>query len=117
MKSTATTKTKPEKTVDGFTIIYSHEQIPDFANETEEAKFWDTHTWSEEQRQKAKEDVDAPPIRTEQKMKGVYIKFYASDLERYHKLATIKDIPYQTLIKQFASERLYEEEKREGLLP
>ena len=50
-------------------------------------------------------------------MKGVYIKFYTSDLKRYHKLATIKNIPYQTLIKQFASERLYEEEKREGLLP
>lgn len=116
MKSATTIKDKPEKTADGFTIIYNHEQIPEFTSEIEEAKFWDTHTWSEEQRQRTEVSADAPPVR-KKKTEGIYIEFYASDLERYYQLATIKNIPYQTLIKQFARERLYEEEKREGILP
>jgi hypothetical protein len=36
--------------------------------------------------------------------------------ERIWRLAARKKIKYQTLIKQFLSERLYEEEKRMGLV-
>jgi hypothetical protein len=31
-------------------------------------------------------------------------------------LATIKGIGYQTLLRQFVADRVYEEEKREGVL-
>ncbi|PNY82865.1 hypothetical protein CVO96_04495 [Deinococcus koreensis] len=39
------------------------------------------------------------------------------DIEKRLKhIAELKKIPYQTLLKQFVDERLYEEEKRMGLI-
>ncbi|WP_396954732.1 CopG family antitoxin [Neobacillus sp. YIM B06451] len=37
-------------------------------------------------------------------------------LQRLQKIADIKQIPYQTLLKQFVAERVYEEEKREKII-
>jgi hypothetical protein len=37
-------------------------------------------------------------------------------LKRLRALATLRNVGYQTLLKEFVVERLYEEEKREGIL-
>jgi hypothetical protein len=48
--------------------------------------------------------------------KPVAIRFDADTLARLKVVARKKHKRYQTLLKEFATERLYEEEKREGLI-
>ena len=47
----------------------------------------------------------------------VAIRFDADTLARLKAVAEKKHKGYQTLLKEFVAERLYEEEKREGILP
>lgn len=35
---------RPERDEDGFIILYSPADIPAFSDESEEARFWDTHS-------------------------------------------------------------------------
>lgn len=107
-----TTK-RPEKTEDGFTIIYSVEQIPDFKNEAEESAFWDTHTWSDQLMNQARPD---PNLRTLRRSRQTSIRLDDDLSKRLKRLAHKKGKGYQTLLKEFVLERLYEEEKREGIL-
>lgn len=46
----------------------------------------------------------------------VSIRFDEDTLERLKRLAERKGVGYQTLLKSFVGERLYEEEKRTGLV-
>jgi hypothetical protein len=55
-----------------------------------------------------------PPPRPH--TKPVAIRFDADTLTRLKAVARKKHKGYQTLLKEFVTERLYEEEKREGLL-
>lgn len=111
---------RPEKTEDGFTIVYDPVDIPDFGSEQEEARFWDTHTWSGElldEAAKAPRDPDLPPARSKTLSRATSLRLGQSTLTRLKTLARKKGLPYQTLLKSFVLERLYEEEKREGILP
>jgi uncharacterized protein (DUF4415 family) len=97
--------------------IHSRDEIPEFVNEAEEAEFWATHTLGEEFLAKMEpipEDV-LPPARP--RTQPISLRLDNDVLERVRALAEIKHKGYQTLIKEFLVERLYEEEKREGLLP
>jgi len=47
--------------------------------------------------------------------KPVQIRFTADTIRRAKALAAERNTGYQTLIKEFVTERLYEEEKRAGL--
>ncbi len=113
---------KPEKDADGFTIIYDPASIPDFGSEADEATFWNTHTYSEEllsqaQRVPLEGDDVFPPARARSHTKRpVSIRFDEDTMTRLKKLATAKHTNYQTLVKNFVNERLYEEEKREGMV-
>jgi hypothetical protein len=100
---------EPEKTEDGFTIIYGHDQLPVFGSEAEEREFWEWHTWSEEMMDVAARGVGTyplPPART--RSTAVNVRFEDRRLKR---LARVKGMGYQTLLKAFVQERLYEEEK------
>jgi hypothetical protein len=46
----------------------------------------------------------------------VAIRFDQFTLKRLKALATLRNTGYQTLLKEFVVERLYEEEKREGII-
>lgn len=46
----------------------------------------------------------------------IAVRFDQFTLERLRTLATARNIGYQTLLKEFVIERLYEEEKREGII-
>lgn len=103
---------RPEKTEDGFTIIYRHDQLPEFGSEAEEREFWETHTWSEEMMDVAAREADTyplPPVRT--RSTAVNVRFEDDILRRLKRLARMKGMGYQTLLKTFVQERLYEEEK------
>lgn len=110
-------KGRPEKTEDGFTIVYDHDQLPEFKSEAEENEFWGNHAWSEEMMDKAALEASnypLPPIRSRQS--ATSIRFDNSILRRLKSLARRRGVGYQTLLKTFVAERLYEEEKREGVI-
>ncbi len=97
--------------------IQSSEEIPRFSNEAEEAEFWATHSLSETFLSEMKplpEDV-LPPARP--RTQPISLRLDSDILERVRALAETKHKGYQTLMKEFVVERLYEEEKREGILP
>jgi hypothetical protein len=47
----------------------------------------------------------------------IAIRFDQFTLQRLKSLAAARNTGYQTLLKEFVVERLYEEEKREGIIP
>ena len=55
---------------------------------------------------------EARPARTT----PVAIRFDQFTLRRLKALAALRNTGYQTLLKEFVVERLYEEEKREGII-
>ena len=97
-------------------IIHSLDEIPTFVSEREEAEYWDTHEFSDELWDSLPEpEADwLPPVRP--RSKPVAIRFDESTLTRLKAVARKKHKGYQTLLKEFVMERLYEEEKREGLI-
>lgn len=113
--------TRPERTEDGFTIIYDPADIPAFKSETEEVAFWENHTWSDALLDEAAalpRDPNLPPPRacTKVQSRPTSLRLEDNTTERLKELARIKGTSYQTLLKQFVLERLYEEEKREGII-
>jgi hypothetical protein len=96
-------------------VIHSLDEIPAFASEAEEADFWDTHEFSDElwdSLPSAEDELPPPRPRT----KPVAVRFDPDTLDRLKLLARRRNKGYQTLLKEFVMERLYEEEKREGLI-
>lgn len=105
-------------------ITVQPEDVPAFADEAEEEAWWATH------------DVDGPwerrkpddgRLTTEQllaqraaqrglrRTQPVLVRLDADILDRLRALADRKGTGYQTLIKRFITERLYQEETLEGL--
>ncbi len=95
-------------------LIHSLDEIPVFASEDEEHRFWQTHELADAlwNTLPATLEEDLPRPRT----KPVPVRFDEDVLRRVLALAAKRHIGYQTLLKQFVIERLYEEEKREGLV-
>ena len=91
--------------------------IPAFASESEEADWWDTHAPSERYLELVGEATDdgLPPPRP--RTTPLSIRFDPATIRRLKAVAWRKNKGYQTLLKEFVCERLYEEEKREGILP
>lgn len=96
--------------------IRGPEEIPSFASEAEEAEFWATHSLGEEFLVKMEpvSEGELPPARP--RTKPVAVRFDEDVLRRLKTLAESKHKGYQTMLKEFVLERLYEEEKREGIL-
>lgn len=95
--------------------INSEDEIPVFASEEEEAKFWDTHELGDEMLAKMQSIPEGilPPSRP--RTRSVAIRFDEDTIQRVKSLAQQRHKSYQTLLKEFVLERLCEEEKREGL--
>ena len=99
--------------------VRNSSEVPDLATEGEAREFWDTHEVTEEYLKKARPvaEEDVPPTRPKTgRTKPIAVRFDEDVLERLKQLADHKHKGYQTLLKEFVSERLYEEEKREGIL-
>lgn len=96
--------------------IQSEEEIPDFQSEDEEAEFWSTHALGRKYLETHPPvELDwLPPPRP--RSAPVAVRFDASTLTRLKALARRRHKGYQTLLKEFVMERLYEEEKREGIV-
>jgi CopG antitoxin of type II toxin-antitoxin system len=96
--------------------VESLDDIPDFANEDEEAEFWATHSFGERllDQMKPIEDGILPPPRP--RTRPLAVRFDDDVISRLKVVARLKHKGYQTLLKEFVCERLYEEEKRAGLV-
>jgi predicted DNA binding CopG/RHH family protein len=97
-------------------VVESLEEIPVFASEADEAAFWTKHQLSDALLA-AMEPLDEqvlPPPRP--RTKPVAVRFDESTLRRVKALAARRGKGYQTLLKEFVVERLYEEERREGII-
>ena len=110
---------KEHLTDEGFAIVERREDIPRFQTEDEEHQFWSTHTLSDElldefQPVPAEGDGILPPAR--KASYPISLRLESDVLHRLRVLAARKHTGYQTLLKSFVLERLYEEEKREGLV-
>ena len=94
-------------------------QVPERMSEEEAQEFWDTHEVTEEylERGGPVAATKLPPVRARAgRSKPVAIRFDEDVLNRLKALAERKHKGYQTLLKEFVVERLYEEEKREGII-
>jgi hypothetical protein len=91
-------------------------EVPDFANENEEAEFWATHSLSDRLLEQAEpiEDGILPPPRP--RTRPLAARFDDDVIGRLKAVARLKGKGYQTLLKEFVVERPYEEEKRAGLV-
>jgi len=96
-----------------MTMITDLNQIPAFGDEAEEAVFWNTHALAPHllaADNTAGEDL-LPPVRP-RKSNPTSLRLSADLESRLRHLALLKRKSYQTLLKEFVLERVYEEEKR-----
>jgi hypothetical protein len=121
-----TSPTSASKAVSDARLIpvERREDIPSFADEREEAAFWATHDLAgalldEMQPVPLDGGDELPPARASSvtpRTRPVSVRLDRDILRRLKVLAAKKHKGYQSLLKEFVVERLYEEEKREGLV-
>ncbi|MCC6959719.1 MAG: hypothetical protein IT301_07725 [Dehalococcoidia bacterium] len=94
--------------------IQSWDEMPAFKDEAEEAEWWATHSLGEELWDAFPATDDGlPPPGTPM---GASVSLNADLAERLRVLARKKGVSYVALARTFVAERLYEEEKREGII-
>ena len=98
------------------TTIEHWGDVPRFASEAEETAFWATHELGEGilAGMGPVPEGALPPPRP--RTRPVAVRFDDATLRRLKFLAARRHKGYQTLLKEFVMERLYEEEKREGIV-
>lgn len=105
----------PRRTGTKMEIVERSEDIPAFTSEDEEHQYWATHSPGDAilDRMSQVEDDFLPPPRP--RTRPVPIRFSDDVIQRAKALAAVRHTGYQTLLKEFVIERLYEEERRAGL--
>ncbi len=81
--------------------------MPKFKNATEEAEFWDTHDSTEYVDWSEAEKAIFPNLKFT--TEAISIRLPAPMLARLKELANEKDVPYQSLMKTYLSERIDKE--------
>ena len=84
-------------------------EIPDFKNEDEEREFWHTHDSTEYVDWDKAETVVFPNLKPT--TRTISLRMPASMLDRIRVMANKRDVPYQSLIKMFLSDRIEQEMK------
>ncbi len=108
-------KASASSTLEELVEIHSWDEVPAFNSEREEAEFWGSHSFGEEMLvEDSVGDPLLPPPRP--RTSPLSIRFDADTVKRLKSLAHRRNKGYQTLVKEFVAERLYEEEKREGII-
>jgi hypothetical protein len=99
-----------------MTTIHSWSEVPRFASEAEESDWWGTHELGDEllAQMRPVREGELPPARS--RTRPVAIRFDETTMRRLKFLAARRGKGYQTMLKEFVMERLYEEEKREGIV-
>ncbi|HEY3278727.1 MAG TPA: BrnA antitoxin family protein [Syntrophorhabdaceae bacterium] len=82
-------------------------KIPQFKSEEEERKFWQSHDSTEYIDWKKAERLTLANLRPS--VKTISLRLPESMLEELKLLANKRDVPYQSLIKIFLSDRIEQE--------
>jgi len=82
-------------------------KVPEFQSEDEERKFWATHDSTEFVDWKSAKKTVLPNLKPS--VKTISLRLPESMLEELKLLANKRDVPYQSLLKVFLSERIREE--------
>lgn len=96
--------------------IQGWDEVPAFKSEAEEAEFWSRHGLGEDVLAGMGPLPDGVLPEARPRTRPVAVRFDDDVIRRLRALAKMKHKGYQTLLKEFVIERLYEEEKREGLV-
>jgi hypothetical protein len=102
--------------------IKSWDEVPAFASEKEEQAWWDEHEVSDELLEKfgpiPEGELPSPREKTvtRPRKSPTSVRMEEDLVVRLKELAVIKGMGYQTLLRQFVADRVYEKEKREGIL-
>jgi predicted DNA binding CopG/RHH family protein len=86
-----------------------NKKIPTFKSEDEERDFWATHDSSDYVNWKKAQQVVMPKLKPS--LKTISLRLPESMIEELKLLAHKKDVPYQSLLKIFLSEKINEELK------
>jgi predicted DNA binding CopG/RHH family protein len=78
--------------------------IPAFKNEAEERRFWQTHDSTEYLDWSEAKEVLMPKLRPT--TRSISIRLPEAMVEELKLLANKRDVPYQSLLKVFLSERI-----------
>ena len=89
------------------TISKKLKKLPKFKNISEERKFWDRHDSSEYIDWADAQEVTMPKLKPS--LKTISIRLPEIMIEELKMLANKKDVPYQSLMKVFLSERIEQE--------
>ena len=82
-------------------------QIPRFKNEDEEREFWATHDLTDYIGQFKKVEMDLSKLKPS--TESISLRLPSFLLMRIKQLANKKDVPYQSLMKVYLSERVEKE--------
>lgn len=82
-------------------------KIPKFRSEDKEREFWENHDSTEYIDWKKGKRVVLPELKPS--MKSISLRLPASMLEELKLLAHKRDVPYQSLMKMFLSEKIRED--------
>jgi hypothetical protein len=108
-----------KRNLDDLPEVNSWAEVPAFESEAEEAAFWGSHAFGStllEQFRRRDTGSEGGTTVLPPRTRPLAVRFDTDVLARLRRLARRKHTGYQTLLKQFVVERLYEEEKREGIL-
>lgn len=100
-------------------IIQNLNEIPQGMTEVQEHEFWKTHGFSDTLLKPALQTIDdfeLPAPRQAKASHPTSLRLDDDTTKRLKYLAHLKHLPYQSLLKTFVQERLYEEEKRMGII-
>ncbi|HSW97945.1 MAG TPA: BrnA antitoxin family protein [Candidatus Saccharimonadales bacterium] len=82
-------------------------QIPKFRNEDEEREFWATHSVADYMDSYQAVEFDLSELKPS--TKTISLRLPESLIDQLKKLANKRDVPYQSLLKIFLSEKIKEE--------
>jgi predicted DNA binding CopG/RHH family protein len=85
-------------------------RIPTFKSEAQERRFWQTHDSTEYVDWSKAEEVLMPKLRPT--TRSISIRLPEAMVEELKLLANKRDVPYQSLLKVFLSERIEAELQR-----
>ncbi|MFD2157310.1 CopG family antitoxin [Rubritalea tangerina] len=88
--------------------IYQWAEIPEFQNEQEEAEFWNQHELDAKLMVGSIHEPDSKESTT------ITLRFDPRMLSRIKRMARSRYLNYQSMMKQWLSERLEEEARRSG---
>jgi hypothetical protein len=102
-----------------MTEINSWDEVPAFANEDEEHEYWSTHCLGPgilSQMKHRWEEPDPDPRLPSPRPVSIRLRLEGETYVRLRRLAHRRGVAYKALLRELLVERIWEEERREGLV-